>query len=321
MELLNLKIKYECSHEHNTYSTYEQELAAVKEPIVAVTDPRLKGTVLDPTFRSWDENINYVSKQLTSMLARFKGVFIKETNETGYCYFDKYSRKIMFDSYAIQNEKGEVLGYQEIFNPDVLDATRNVICVIYKRHGDKVYITDHRHEEDDTFGYPQMFHSVPGGRRDSDNPLATFFAEAYEELLLGDRGQDFFHNAVLKGYSLNDRGGLYIFCEVQHDAPLANATDITGHAGFKPFTVTVYKNPVEAQEKALKLDKDEFKKYKQENAYKVLFPREQGLFDSTGAWFREISFDKDTLFGIKGRFDCYKKGSPVYNGLELILKS
>ena len=29
--------------------------------------------------------------------------------------------------------------------------------------------------------------------------------------------------------------------------------------------------------------------------------------------FEEISFNKETLFGIPGRLDCYKKGSIIYN--------
>lgn len=315
---LDIEIKYKSSGQYDEVHTYSEvfEKENKRELHLAYNDPLLKETVLDKSYKN--SNIAILD-MIDTFENLFNCLFLKENNNNGYCYYDKKNHTMMIDSFLLFSKDMKSLTYTDIFDDDVLKKTKSVVSVIYKKLNDKIFIADHRHEEDNTFGYPSIFNSVPGGRRDSVNPLTTFFSEAYEELKLGDKGIDFFHLSKLKGYQLNEFGTLFIFCEVNSNACVYNESDTIGTCGFKPFTLTVYKNPDEAIQKEKELSKDEFKKYKKDNSYKVLIPREQGKFDSVEAYFKEISFENDTLFGIPGRFDCYKKGSIIYTGLEYII--
>jgi hypothetical protein len=319
---LNIKIKYNHSAEYKNYTSYDEEYENInkKEKHIRCDDMEtLKNTVLDP-------ESTYANKPVLYMMLAFKDMFIKEHTFNGYTYFDKIANKMMYDSFDLlddtkddnkydskdDNNKDDTkkVTFKYIFDEKVLKETKSIVCVIYKKEDDSIFIADHRHDEDETFGFPSVFHSVPGGRRDSENPLSTFFQEIHEELILGDAGIPFFDDATITGYQLNEVGALFIFCEVMSAAKVSNYTDTVEHTGFKPFSLTVYRN----HQEFLTIPKDDIKEYKNKNAFKVLIPRQQGKFDSVGSWFRQVSFN-ETLFGIPGRFDCYKKGSIVYNGL------
>ena len=319
MILKNILIKYNYSSEYNLQTPYK-----IEEGHICYDDPLLKDTILDRTFK-------YANNTVLGMIEKFKNnfssMFIKEHDYNGYTYYDKKNNKMMCDHFKLYDKNKKEVDYTDIFDEDILSKTKSVVSVIYKkinanRNCDEfdIYIADHKHEEDNTFGFPSVFNSVPGGRRDSSNPLSTFFSESYEELILGDKGIDFFDNACIKAYQLNENGALFIFCEVSPNATVNNVNDNIGQSGFKPFGLTVYKNHEEFLKKEKELTKDQLKQYKKENSYKVLIPREQGQFDSVSSSFEKINFDSDTLFGIPGRLDCYKKGSIVYNGIELLLK-
>jgi len=315
---LNVKVIYDHSAEFTSFNAYDDVLHEMnkKEPTVSMKDTSsLMNTVLDASFK-------YANQAVLSMIDQckreFNNMLVGEHNENGYVYYAK--NKLMYDSFVLFDEKKNVMDFNDVFDENTLKNTKNVVSVIYKKDKEgNVYIADHYHVEDDTFGFPSKFHSVPGGRRDSINPLTTFFSEAYEELRLGACGIDFFDKSTLKGYQMNSRGVLFVFCEVSPDAMVNQQTDDVKSYGFQPFSLTVYKNHEEFLDKKKTLNDQELKAYKKANSFKVLIPRQIGLFDSVNASFEKVSFNAKTLFGIDGRLDCYKKGSIVYDGLQLIL--
>jgi len=350
MKLVDFKIKYDHSAEYNELNSYENEFKNVENNL-RYDDPKLKDTILDKSF-------TYANIAVLDMIDNFKNnfssMFVKEHDMNAYTYYDKKNKKMMYDCFKLYDKNNNEVDYTDIFDEDTLKRTKNVVSVIYimgKYFGEnpknkyeydnlydkydcemssdygiemenyektRMFIADHKHEEDNTFGFPSTFNSVPGGRRDSSNPLSTFFNEAHEELILGNKGIEFFDNSSITGYQLNENGALFIFCNVNRDATVNNIDENIVHSGFKPFSLTVYKNHEEFLKLEKELSKDLLKEYKKENSFKVLIPREQGKFDSVESSFRNVSFDDETLFGIPGRLNCYKKGSIIYEGLYLI---
>lgn len=276
------------------YDTVVAETADV----LRYDDIKLKGSVLDP-------NMKHCNTTVVSMIDRFEKyaerTFIPEFDFNGY--IEEGNRVNVYD--LVHN--GVVYEYKHIFSEEELSEIRSVVCVIYKIVDGVLYIADHLHEEDDTFGYPSSFHSVPGGRRDTKNPFQTFFTEAYEELLLDNK--EFFQGSVIRGYEIGPKGVLYIFCEVASNREVNTCKETRLSVGFHPFTLKVFVDDPPVTDSASSKD----------HIYKVLIPRQTGMFDAVSAKFCKVNFNGDTLFGIDGRYGCYKKGSIIYEGLKELL--
>ena len=234
---VNIKVKYLHSSEFNELVSYDKEFEEVnkKEKQLRYDDSLLKNTILDKSHKMAN---TAVLDMIDKFRNTFFSMFLKEHDFNAYTYYDNNSKKMMYDSFSLYSNDKKV-EYKDIFDENILKDTKSVVSVLYKKNDGKVFIADHKHEEDSTFGYPSVFNSVPGGRRDSNNPLSTFFSEAYEELRLGNKGINFFDNSVIKGYQLNEHGALFVFCEVQENAELNNVNEDSSF-GFKPYQFTSF---------------------------------------------------------------------------------